>query len=187
MLLIFEPVAQDLNRVAVTSDDFPLLRSGHHLPYWKQEDTTTDANTPETTEPSADETAGRAGLYSADDVIVFARAFIDGTALVQDQTYLDSCESVISSDFVQKAQDIQTSTVSLDVFSALYSLYDMVWSVHPLITECSQSLDTAPQTLASRFNFRDAQDVKILLTNVVHNASLVIDSARDIWAFFAEG
>ena len=95
---------------------------------------------------------------------------------------LDECLGMLSDDFVEQSYNIYDKANEVDVFPALYSFYDMTWSLHPLLLTCMQAPDTAGAVLSSRFD--DQSDIKLLITNVVHNVSLFMDTLKDLQAFF---
>ena len=61
-------------------------------------------------------------------------------------------------------------------------MYDLLWSVHPLLIDCRRAPDDLTDVVKERFN--DWYDIKVILTNVIFNYPLVIDTALDVQVFF---
>ena len=61
-------------------------------------------------------------------------------------------------------------------------MYDMAWHVHPLLENCILAPDTASDFMMSRFD--DQYDIKVIMTNVVHNFSFAVDTYQDVRGFF---
>jgi len=57
----------------------------------------------------------------------------------------------------------------------------MFWNIHPLVVNCREAPDTSLEILISRFN--DSDDIRLILTNILHNASFVIETSTDVWNF----
>ena len=57
----------------------------------------------------------------------------------------------------------------------------MAWNIHPLFVNCRESPDTSFEILTNHFN--DSDDIRLILTNILHNASFVIETSTDVWNF----
>ena len=58
----------------------------------------------------------------------------------------------------------------------------MAWHVHPLLANCIKAPDTATDILLARFD--DQYDIKVIITNIVHNVSFATDTYQDVRGFF---
>lgn len=101
---------------------------------------------------------------------------------MKDTTYLDICTKMLEEDFVARGYNVYNTTLEKQVFPTLYEVYAMLWHVHPLFENCYLAPDTATDIIFERFN--DAYDVKVILTNIVHNVSYVVDTYEDVKDFF---
>lgn len=91
------------------------------------------------------------------------------------------CKSILLDNFIAKVRNIANRTEELDIFPAIYSAYDIFYSIHPLVVNCIEAPDQAIPFVKSRFD--DAQDPKLLITNVVHNFDVASETALDVWNF----
>jgi hypothetical protein len=89
---------------------------------------------------------------------------------------------MIRDDFVSRGELIYNQTLSIEIFRALYNVYDMLWSVHPLLIDCRQAPDDFTTVVKRRFD--DFSDIKVILTNAIFNYPKVIDTARELKDFF---
>ena len=83
--------------------------------------------------------------------------------------------------YVDTGHELVDNVLGFVVFATLYNLYDMVWNIHPLLVNCRSAPDTSIDIVTSRFN--DSDDIRLIITNVLHNASYVIDTSMDVWNF----
>lgn len=58
----------------------------------------------------------------------------------------------------------------------------MVWSLHPLFSECRESPNDIIEVIKSHFD--DSYDGKVIMTNVIGRYSLIVDAAMDLKNFF---
>ena len=84
-------------------------------------------------------------------------------------------------EYIDTGHKLVDNVLEIEVFLALYNLYNMAWNVHPLVVNCREAPDTALDILISRFN--DSDDIRLILTNILHNASFVIETSTDVWNF----
>ena len=105
-----------------------------------------------------------------------------GTGLVQNTTYLDICVNMLDVKFVEKGRKLYNSTAEIDIFPSFYYFYDIAWAIHPLFINCYEAPDTAKETVNARFD--DQYDIKVIITNVVHNVSYMVDTYQDVKSFF---
>ena len=89
---------------------------------------------------------------------------------------------MLDTDFVQRGRQIYNTTLEYKVFESLYQAYDMAWSVHPLLSNCILAPDTAVDTVLARFD--DQYDIKVIITNIVHNVAFATDTVLDVRGFF---
>ena len=91
----------------------------------------------------ADSKTGLSLVLTPRGALDFFSGLFYGSELVQDTAMLDQCLTMLSDDFVEQAYNIYEKANELDVFLALYSFYDMTWSLHPLLLTCMEAPDTA--------------------------------------------
>jgi len=101
--------------------------------------------------------------------------------LLEDTSDLELCKDILLTDFVAEAENIANKTAELDIFPAIYSLYDIFYSIDPLLSACVAAPADAIPFLQSRFD--DALDIKLFVTNVVHNYQFISDSWEDVKSF----
>lgn len=59
----------------------------------------------------------------------------------------------------------------------------MVWNLHPLFSECKESPGDFKQVLSERFDGH--YDAKVIMVNLIHNYSLMVDAWMDLELFFS--
>ena len=112
----------------------------------------------------------------------FTEGVIYGTDLIKNTTYMDSCVDIVRHNFIIKGEQFFNSTVSIKIFDALFDLYDMVWSVHPLLINCRQAPSNVTNVVSDRFNAVD--DGKVMTVNLIQYYSDIVDSAKAVNDFF---
>ena len=113
-------------------------------------------------------------LATPEGVLDFSSGIVYGSGLVTNTKYLDVCVNMLEFDFVKRGYEVYNATQEVSIFPFLYGIYDMTYNVHPLFVNCYQAPHTATDILAARFD--DQYDIKVIITNVVHNVSYVVDT-----------
>ena len=117
-------------------------------------------------------------------MIDFTQGVFYGTGLVNNSTHLETCVDILSQNYVKGFYRIINEPVRGEtvVFPAVYSLFHMVWSMHPLLINCYSAPDRMFTRLGKKFD--DWYDLRILLSNIVHNVSYAHDAYREVYEFF---
>ena len=74
-----------------------------------------------------------------------------GSELISNTTSLETCVDILASDFIKAGYEIANKTQEAEIFTALYSFYNMAWSVHPLMVTCVEAPDEAVIALKAKF------------------------------------
>lgn len=74
------------------------------------------------------------------------------------------------------------SALDLRLFQIFYSSYALLWHLHPTVLHCSAvSHGVVDNFLVS---FDELGDLRLLMVNIVHNFSLMVDIIFDLRMFF---
>ena len=103
---------------------------------WLKQDTQSGANQETDTNTGLDDATGLQAFLTPKGVLDFGSGIVYGTDLVKNTTYLDKCVNNLHYDFINKGLIVYNKTVALDPFPALYSIYDILYSVHPIVVNC---------------------------------------------------
>ena len=125
-----------------------------------------------------DSETGLEALLTPEGILNFTSGIVYGTGLVENEKYLDICTKMLEVDFVARSRQVYNTTLEKQIFPSLYGLYDIVWSIHPLFINCYKAPDTASDIILARFD--DQYDIKVILTNIVHNVSFAVDTYLDV-------
>ena len=126
---------------------------------------------------------GTDSIMSATGILDFTRGVVNGTGLITNQTRLHICSDTIEVRYIQGAVLLANHTLEIEIFDALYKLYDMLYYGHLTATTCSQSAVSAAFVMVESFN--DLSDIKRILDNIVHNFGLMYVTAIDIADYFS--
>lgn len=112
----------------------------------------------------------------------FTEGIIDGTRLIHNTTEMDICKGLIRVNFFEQGQTIFNSTLSLKVFPALYSLYDMAYHVHPLVVHCQKAPDNATDEFKASFD--DSFDYRVIIENLSMEVDHMIEIGASLYDYF---
>ena len=75
----------------------------------------------------------------------FTQGVFYGSGLVKNTTHLRSCVDILSEDYIKMYyRGLFPKKGDNRVFTAIYSVLRMMWSIHPLIESCYNAPDTIP-------------------------------------------
>mmetsp|Transcript_35539 Transcript_35539/g.43560 ORF Transcript_35539/g.43560 Transcript_35539/m.43560 type:complete len:197 (+) Transcript_35539:978-1568(+) len=113
----------------------------------------------------------------------FMQGTFYGTGLVQNTTHLKICVDILAEDYIKMwYRGLTPNEDRSHVFMAIYSVLRMIWSVHPLLENCYYAPDRSLERLVGVAN--DWSDVRLVLTNIIHNVGFVHDAYSEVKMFF---
>jgi len=115
----------------------------------------------------------------------FTIGIFNGTSMIVDENDMLICADSIIGEIIGGAQILRNETTSGDIFTGLYSLYDMVAALHPTVFYCRKTLVDAYYGSSEFFDSLD--DIRRIIDNLVHNFAYMMDIIFDVSSFFNSG
>ena len=181
MLLVFDPVSADLQRLMSTDVKLPQVSVSEAV--------TAKNNLLSRPVVRDDQDPGTyfgktnlQHLGTSEGVTLMIMGFFGGTGLVPDVMMLQSCEDTIRQKMVHNGWLMANRTASGDHFGSLFAFWDIVYNIHPMTMTCRSWIYGFGREFAKRFDNID--DLRRIVVNIVNHIDEMTDSVLDLVNFF---
>lgn len=102
---------------------------------------------------------------------------------MRNSTHLEICVDILAEDYVKAGYRIQSpAEEDSSMFTAIYSVLKMMWSIHPLMINCYHAPDNSMKRLVGSVD--DWSAARLVATNLIHNVGFVHDAYSEVKMFF---